>query len=68
MAKGKKGRAGKAARYKAAANDRGPSARHTNQDIASLYLPKAAAAHSQSEYVLIIWILFTNSLHRLLSR
>ncbi|KAJ4412028.1 squalene synthetase-like protein [Gnomoniopsis sp. IMI 355080] len=48
MARNKKGRAGKAARYKAAAANGGPSARYTNQDIASLFLPKAAATHSFS--------------------
>lgn len=52
MAKGKKGRAGKAARYKAVVNGSGrggPSTgRHTQQDIASYYLPNAAPTQSQA--------------------
>lgn len=47
MARSKKGRAGKAARYKAVANDGGGTGRHTSQDIASYFLPKVAAPQSQ---------------------
>lgn len=52
MARSKKGRAGKAARYKAVANGGGggggsSTGRHAEQDIASYFLPKLA--HTQSQ-------------------
>lgn len=53
MARSKKGRAGNAARHKAVANGNGgggsSTARRTNQDIASNFLPKYAPTQSQPD-------------------
>ncbi|CAN8104967.1 unnamed protein product [Discula destructiva] len=48
MAKGKKGRAGKAARYKAIANGGGSTDRHMSRDIASHFQPNMAATQNFS--------------------
>lgn len=49
MARSKKGRAAQAARYKAAANSGPSTSHHTYQDIASHFLPRASATHSQPD-------------------